>query len=295
MMKCDNEFRHVCIKDLEDYIKRDNYFSDYTDEEVKLIQKNLGLPTIRNLVVTGTYDTILNLKNQSKLELGCVYIINNFRSIYLDKDGTVCGLDSYVPSQEYMLILHPTSISTFDCRVGIYSPNNSECSTWIVEYDITPTTFKDGTNDRGTITYLKDANNNYAYYDFKNIRFKTTIENQDSYCYTFGGISDNSRTKVSNVHIEKGATNNIFFERATNVTLSPNCHDNLFKKAVKNSNFQEAYYNTFEDEVTDCFGVIHNKTIGTLVEGEKKFMTLGWTQVIRYIDADSQTYQFKEI
>jgi hypothetical protein len=36
-MNCNNEFRHVCIKDLEDYVKRDKYFSDYTDEEIRVI------------------------------------------------------------------------------------------------------------------------------------------------------------------------------------------------------------------------------------------------------------------
>lgn len=294
-MKCDNEFRHVCIKDLEDYIKRADYFSNYTDEEIKLIQKNLNLPTIRNLVITGDYNTILNLKNTSKLELGCVYVINNFRSIYLDKDDTICGLDSHIPSQEYNLILRPTSISTFDCRVGIYSANSSDCSNWVVEYDITPITFKDGTTNRGTITYLKDANNNYAYYDFKNIRFKKVINNKEDYYYTFGGINDSSRTKVTNAHLEKGANDNVFLGRVTNVTLSPNCYNNVFFKQVKNSSFKYGTYsNKFKNEVINCSGVVHDKVIEFVAE-DKEFMILGWTQVIKYIDADSQTYQFIEI
>ena len=32
-MACNNQFRHVCLKDLENYIKRDEYFSDFSDEE----------------------------------------------------------------------------------------------------------------------------------------------------------------------------------------------------------------------------------------------------------------------
>jgi len=42
-MACNDQFRHVCLKDLEDYIKRDEYFSDFSDEEKAIIRKNLGL------------------------------------------------------------------------------------------------------------------------------------------------------------------------------------------------------------------------------------------------------------
>jgi hypothetical protein len=36
-MNCDNGLRHVCIKDLENYLKRDDYFSSYTEEELKVV------------------------------------------------------------------------------------------------------------------------------------------------------------------------------------------------------------------------------------------------------------------
>ena len=41
-MEC-NEYRHVCLKDLENYFKKDQYFGDLSEEEIKLIQKNLGI------------------------------------------------------------------------------------------------------------------------------------------------------------------------------------------------------------------------------------------------------------
>ena len=42
-MECKNDFRHGCYKDLKNYIERDKYFSDFTKEEIELIQKNLGI------------------------------------------------------------------------------------------------------------------------------------------------------------------------------------------------------------------------------------------------------------
>jgi hypothetical protein len=35
--------KHLCIEDLEPYIKRNDYFKDYTDAEKQEILKNLGI------------------------------------------------------------------------------------------------------------------------------------------------------------------------------------------------------------------------------------------------------------
>ena len=40
-MECNNDFRHVCYKDLKNYIERDKYFSDFTKEEIELTQQNI--------------------------------------------------------------------------------------------------------------------------------------------------------------------------------------------------------------------------------------------------------------
>ena len=45
---------------------------------------------------------------------------------------------------------------------------------WIVEYDYEYETLTDGIKTKGKITYLKDSNNNIAYYDFKNIKSRRT-------------------------------------------------------------------------------------------------------------------------
>jgi hypothetical protein len=44
-----NEYRHVCFKDLDNYFKRDDYFSDLTSQEKKLVRKNLGLSIVDDI------------------------------------------------------------------------------------------------------------------------------------------------------------------------------------------------------------------------------------------------------
>lgn len=305
-MNCDNGLRHVCVKDLENYLKRDDYFSSYTEEELKVVQKNLGMLTIDSLLIEGDYDAIYELKNKAKLKLGYTYVINNFRSIYFDKNNNICGLDLNVPSKEYYVLLHPSSESSFDSRVSLYRKDDPDCSKWVVEYDITPVTLLTMTN-RGTITFLKDTNNNYAYYDFKNIKFKKTLSelkqgplsfDSDTYCYTFGGTTDLSETIVKNAHLEKGATGNIFFGTTTNVTLAANCHDNIFFKDCENCIFDYGTYsNYFKDSVINCKGSVHDKAIASITTGNnpKTFLTLGNVQGMDYIDSATQTHQFVEV
>jgi hypothetical protein len=36
-MACDNEYKHVSLKDLQNYFKKSDYFGNLTDEELKLI------------------------------------------------------------------------------------------------------------------------------------------------------------------------------------------------------------------------------------------------------------------
>ena len=73
-MACNNQFRHVCLKDLENYIKRDEYFSDFSDEEKAIIKKNLGITTSGEfseydpIVHLLTYDTVLQLKESEELK-----------------------------------------------------------------------------------------------------------------------------------------------------------------------------------------------------------------------------------
>lgn len=311
-MSCDNQFRHVCLKDLDNYIKRDTYFSDFTEEEIRQIQKNLGIsisttdsehnPTL----ISGTYTQIVQQQQLGNLKVGYVYVIKDFRSIYLDRDNKVCGTDSSIPSQQYWVFLTPISGNMFDKRVSLYQPQSlSNCMNWIVEYDIT---MKACAESKGTITYLKDSNNNYAYYDFKNIKFKKTLSELskgpttytlDTYLYTFdNGGNDASETFCKNNHLEKGADRNVFLGNTQNVTLAADCHDNIFFKNCENCTFDYGTYgNFFQDNVIRCKGAVHEKQLGSItsLNNPKQFDILNDKEVMVYLDSQTQTYQIKQL
>lgn len=315
-MACNDDFRHVCYKDLENYIKRDDYFSDFTDEEIKLIQKNLGINqdidndiSFEPTIVVGSYTEIYDLKVNGLLKIGYVYMINNFRSIYLDKEGNTLGLDK-LPSQEYYLLLTPTSTSTFSPRVSLKSKdsNQSYSLKWIVDYDITPVEYPDGTQSRGKITYLKDQNNNYAYYDFKNIKFLLTLEElnkgpktyeQSDYFYTFDiDGKDASLDICKNNHLEAGAYRNVFFGNTQNVSLTADCHDNVFFKTCEACQFKYGTHNNyFTENVLYCYGSLNNKELGSLtaLNTPKDFIILSNKQVVRYLDPETLTTQIQEV
>lgn len=311
-MSCSNQFRHVCLKDLENYIKRDTYFSDFSEEEIAQIQKNLGIVTNNGIdeynpiLITGTYNQIIQQQQLGNLKIGYIYIITDFRSIYLNDDNVVCGTEAFIPSQEYWVFLTPISTSMFDKRVSLFQPKAiSNCQNWIVEYDITKNSCA---QSKGTITYLKDTNGNYAYYDFKNIKFKKTLADlskgpisftNDTYLYTFdnNGV-DASELNCKNNHLESGAYNNVFLGTAKNVILDSDCHDNIFFKNIENSHFLYGTYNNYFKEVANnCYGSVHDKEITelTLLPTTKHFEQLGDKQIVTYFDHETLTQQIVQL
>ena len=314
-MECNNDFRHVCYKDLKNYIERYKYFSDFTKEEIELIQKNLGIVNNQDqsynpTVIIGTYDEIYNQASISNLKIGYKYVIKDFRSIYSDEDGNICGTDNFMPSKEYTMFLTPSSTSTFDKRVQIVNRDLSTANpiNWIVEYDISKKIFSNGTTNKGTITYLKDTNNNSAYYDFKNIKFKKRLEdlnkgattyNEDTYLYTFdNGGNDASNSICKNNHLEYGAYRNVFLGNTQNVTLSADCHDNIFFKNCENCNFDYGTYNNyFKDNVIRCSGSVHEKELDSITSNNypKRFDILEDREVMVYLDPHTQTYQLAQL
>lgn len=310
-MTCNDNFRHVCLKDLENYIKRDEYFSDFSEEEIKLIQKNLGIvtsePEYNPTLIFGDYTAIYNQMLASNLRVGYIYVIQDFRSLYTDIEGKVCGTDDFMPSQEYLMFLTPNSTNSFDKRVKLLK-TNSTCSNWLVEYDITPVTLANGVTSKGTITFLKDTNNNYAYYDFKNIKFKKKASElskgpmsylADAYLYTFdNGGKDASETICKNNRLEYGAIRNVFMGNTQNTTLSADCHDNMFFRNCENSTFDFGTYNNyFKDNVIRCKGTVHDKELDSITSNNcpKQFDILEDKQVMVYLDAETQTYQIKKL
>lgn len=307
-MACNNQFRHVCLKDLENYIKRDEYFSDFSDEEKAIIKKNLGITTSGEfseydpIVHLLTYDTVLQLKESEELKVGHVYVIQDFQTIYSD------GSDGVMKGKTYWLFLHPTSRSTFDPRVGIFCPedSNDNCSKWTVEYDIARSEVATGEYNKGTITYLKDQNNNEAFYDFKNIKFKKTLDElkdfpktytKDTYFYTFDNDGlDGSEHGCKNNRLGKGAIRNIFLNDTENTSIESDCHDNVFAGGCINSRFGYGTFKSiFKDTVYNCIGVLNNAKVGHETNGfnYKRIDDFSDKYAITYLDKDTETFQVK--
>lgn len=307
-MACNNQFRHVCLKDLENYIKRDKYFSDFSDEEKAIIKKNLGITTSGEfseydpIVHLLTYDTVLQLKESEELKVGHVYVIQDFQTIYSD------GSNGVMKGKTYWLFLHPTSNATFDPRVGIFCPedSNNNCSKWTVEYDIARSEVATGEYNKGTITYLKDQNNNEAFYDFKNIKFKKTLDElkdfpktytKDTYFYTFDNDGlDGSEHGWKNNRLGKGAIRNIFLNDTENTSIESDCHDNVFAGGCINSRFgYGTFKNIFKDTVYNCIGVLNNAKVGHGTNGfnYKRIDDFSDKYAITYLDKDTETFQVK--
>lgn len=307
-MACNNQFRHVCLKDLENYIKRNEYFSDFSDEEKAIIKKNLGITTSGEfseydpIVHLLTYDTVLQLKESEELKVGHVYVIQDFQTIYSD------GSDGVMKGKTYWLFLHPTSKSTFDPRVGIFCPedSNNNCSKWTVEYDIARSEVATGEYNKGTITYLKDQNNNEAFYDFKNIKFKKTLDElkdfpktytKDTYFYTFDNDGlDGSEHGWKNNKLGRGAIRNIFLNDTENTSIESDCHDNVFAGGCINSRFgYGTFKNIFKDTVYNCIGVLNDAKVGHETNGfnYKRIDDFSDKYAITYLDKDTETFQVK--
>ena len=66
---------------MKDQIKRDEYFSDFSDEEKAIIKKNLGINTSGEsseydpIVHLLTYDTVYKKQNAKELQVGHIYVI----------------------------------------------------------------------------------------------------------------------------------------------------------------------------------------------------------------------------
>lgn len=301
-----NEYRHVCFKDLDNYLRKDLYFSDLTEKEKQLIRENLGLTDDpEGVIIKGSYMEIKQLADTRSLRMDTVYMMTDFQSIYKVGDQ-VLGL-TVCPSKVCTLILRPSTTGTFDPRVILICYEDLISLKWTVEYDITQEDLGE-VGTKGKITYLKDQNNNSAFYDFKNVRFKRTQQELDlgpktlseGYYYTFSdGTRDNSSsTSVKNNHLAEGCTNIVFLDSAQNVTFEGDCHNLTFFQAAANDKF---YYGTrncyFQNPIVQVRGAVHDKTLSELISMQcpKEFNVLNDKQVCVYLDPATETYQIAEL
>lgn len=299
-MDC-NKYRHVCLADLENYIRKDSYFADFTDEELAIIRKNLGIDNQGdNSIVEGTYESIYNIAVNKGLDLHTTYIINNFRTLYYE-NNRVCGTDDYIPSMEYHIILTPSSSSTFDKRVSLFSIEDKDASGYIVEYDITPQTFLSGSTDMGRITYLRDQKNNSAYFDFKNkkILVSKIKLNEAGLSYTEDTWFRTFNNNLSrNCTLGPECTGNVFLNAAINVSLGAECKYNLFCSRITDCTFNTGTNNNiFKSFTQACKGAVSDKIISDVASTAitKYFDESSGDCVIIYFDHDTQTYQVTKL
>lgn len=298
-----NDYRHVCFKDLENYFRKDLYFSDLTEKEKQLVRENLGIADDPSGIIRGSYEEIKQLADTMSLRADSVYMITDFQSIYKVGDQ-VLGL-TVCPSKICTLILRPSTSQTFDSRVILLCSEDPTSLKWTVEYDFTQEDL-DGVKTKGKITYLKDQNNNSAFYDFKNVRFKRTQEELDlgprtlseGYYYTFSNGANDNSASVKNNHLAEGCTDIVFLDSSQNVTFEGDCHNLTFFQAASNDKF---YYGTrncyFQNPVNQIRGAVHDKTLAELTSTQcpKEFNVLNDKQVCVYLDPATETYQIVEL
>lgn len=287
MKNCDN--RHVCLKDLEAYIRKDSYFAGLSKTEQEEIIKNLGIITREDVydivrayiesAVPVTYKQINELIQHRELAPGHIYIITDFQTIYKSNTGDTWGTGNH-ESKIFSIIVQALTDNTLNSDVKILSEDFPNSLLWEVRYDPTQEIIN-SVRTKGRITYLKDEHGNSAYYDFKNIQYRISKEDllkvgietaRDRDYYTFNDTAEN-------VEISEGSTQNIFIKSAHNVKIGLGCKNNLFNSQIRNTTILDGVSDSFVKHSIfqeDVFKVIQNSPIN---------------KVVSYIDGDTLTMQ----
>ena len=319
--------RHVCLKDLENYLKKAEYLDGYTPTEQKQVRKNIGAIGEADLAsyitetkfIPLTHAELVDLIKDNKLEIGQVYAITDFQTIYESNvqnnvgQYITWGLDNN-PSEVYTIMTIALSANTLLNRVVIVSEKYPNSYKWIVEYDYEPEVLQDGVSTKGKITYLKDTNNNIAYYDFKNVKSRRSrdqlkelginITNNYLDLYTFNTQDFNEASETYNVynnHLGSGSNNNVFIGNdCYNNVFEDGFRNNTFVSSCHNNQFQfDTYNNVFKYPIIYLTGSFNNlKFINnnyTSMDVNKQISKINRSYVISYLDSDTLTLQVYRI
>lgn len=262
--------RYACLHDLLKYFKRSDLLGGLSELEQSQVRKNLGIIDLgigQDKYFETSYELFNEYRITNKLIPGAYYVITDYQTIYssnvLNSKGqfiTWGTNDSVNPSKTYRLVVCAISNNATDPKAIILEDSN-----WTILYDPTKKILDDGTSNKGTITYMKDLNDNSAYYDFKNVKFRRTqldLANSNIHFnksqgdfYTFSNIKVNDVIEDSSdfgntIHneLKHGCYNNVFigdtynnkFEAdCENNTFLNGCHDNIILWASTSNNFKE--------------------------------------------------------
>lgn len=315
--------RHVCLRDLNNYLKKNEYLSGYTPVEQELIRKNIGAigeSDLDNYLTNGkytelTYNELQDLIKNKKLGIGQVYIITDFQTIYSSNVQISPGVyqtwgNTINPSKVFKIIALALTTDILYNRVVIQSDQYPNSTKWVVEYDHEQETLSDGEKTKGKITYLRDSNNNIAYYDFKNIKSRRTknelaqlgINIKEDYLdlYTFNTQTLDEASESFNVY------NNYFgYGSKNNVFIGNECYNNIFEGGFINNTFVSSchnnyfqfntFNNNFKQQVIYLTGSFNNLNFidntYTSLDIDKQISKVDEGYVISYLDPDTLTLQ----
>ena len=282
----DQLYKHVLFKDLQDYLKRDDYLGGFTTTEQNWIRKNIGALSQKDAqaildrqisgVKLGTYKEINKLVKEGQLIPGFLYVITDYQTIYqsyeLNESGQyITWGDNINPSEEYNIILIAYSNSQFLKKVSIIS-NNPNSLLWTVAYEFESIILSDGKSTKGQIVYLQDENNNIANYDFKNIK------NINGYVF------------------EKDGTEGSQYYTNNNLI---NCYNISFKD-ISNHNIISGNNIVIETSIDNLRGNMSNVKINTSDlsldnDSIKQVLKLNDVYYLDYLDLETLTHQFYAI
>lgn len=316
--------RWACLHDLNNYFKKKDLLGGLTELEQEQLRKNIGI-----LDYTGeggqvspievTYAVLNDNIAKKSLITGARYVITDFRTIYASNVTNSQGKritwgDSINPSPIWKLIVTALTGDKLDPRVVI---DDDRMKDWVIEYDPSRETLEDGVATKGRITFMKDSNDNIAFYDFKNVRFRRTAEElKDSNLtivgtygdfYTFSDLTNGLITDSSELHNTKhnylspGCTNNVFLGDTYNNVLEADCRGNTFLRGCHDTTLKwNSVDNMFNENVCYMSGSIYNKTF---LVGDTRASTaitktvhkVNDATIISYLDPITYAYQINII
>lgn len=264
-------YQHVLFKDLQQYLRRDQYLDGYDEREKAYIRRNLGLDNIKASTQSTelSYNDLRLLIRDKQLNPGSVYIINDFRTIYQSKEKIDDKYVSYGkdihPSDIYQIVSVAATEERLFPQVLILGHE-----LWEVKYDATQQILDDGQKTMGRIYYLSDENNNTASYDFKNVLINTT----DGLKYTFNKNGSENSQNCSN--------NNII--NCNNVVFLDDCKNNV----IYGNNI------VVKHKLCNFVGTLNNTSIEEEFDDDtiKQSVLFNGTYYIDYLDLETLTHQF---
>ena len=184
-----------------------------------------------------TWTNLKTLRDSSGLTPGMQYRITDYNCTTIQQDTQsanhpfdiiVVADDNHTLNENARACLH--NGDTY------FSTAGAKLEAWELKYDLDNDTAKyawaDATNGKGVIYWMKDEWNNECPYDFKNIQFKTKLDNYGLYS------TDGTNTYVWTFNLKIGGTDAGYYDETLQPMLQRNdrhvCSNNIVKEYFSN-------------------------------------------------------------